>query len=182
MDQVGYETLIQIVLMGLVHHNMSYVLMLTLTSHSPSWACNTELYLFTALRSFVRPNPMPSKTTFLTNVISENTSLPCLGSKTSREVVPQDVLSGSGFCSIYGHLMVLWQSKKQKQTLAYLKNRPITLGSFNTHPGKWKQTKQEAKSKDPGLNILRGKSNFLCHFIGYPPPICGKFTAAIQWP
>lgn len=103
------------------------------------------------------PNLCPTRPQPLKMQFQKKYPIPSLGSKTSREVLPQDVLSGSCFCFIYGHLMLLWQSKNPKmnkqQSLAYLKNRPITLGSFNIQPGMWKQTKQEAKSKDPRLRM-----------------------------
>lgn len=63
MAQVGYGTLTQKALMGVVHQNMSYVLMLSTNSHSPSWACNAELYLFTVVRNFTHSNPRPDKAT-----------------------------------------------------------------------------------------------------------------------
>lgn len=108
MTQVGYGIHIQTLLMGVVHHDMSYVFMLSKTSPGPSWACKVELELFTALRSFILPNPMSSKATSTTNSISQKKKCPIssLGSKISREVLPQDILSGSCFCSIYGPLIL----------------------------------------------------------------------------
>lgn len=110
-------------------------------SCGPSSACNVELELFTVLRSSILPSPMSNKSTSTTNGISL-CPITSLGSNISKEVLAQDIPSGSSFCSIYGPL-ALWESKKTKpkQVLAYLKKRPIILQNFNIHPGKQSPSK-----------------------------------------
>lgn len=73
---------------------------------------------------------------------SKKCPISSLDSNISREVFPQDILSGSSFCSIYGPL-VLWQSEKNKpkQIFSIPEKQTHYTAEFDIHSGKQKPSK-----------------------------------------